>query len=244
MESRRNSSGTSSQDFATQRRSQKFIEQIRRNTRNFHKKNSIHVNVKRHLPWNKKQWTRMFGTRSTRIFVCRKIWWRTKVIHWSWLWEKWYSMKEDSPQRMWDNLAEKMIEFAESGCPIFRATNPLSRGHFKSKGHGKLSIHFAVVQETIETIFHMIVSANQLSFHGVVAEMCEEYETLQDKSGRPDAVMGINCAQCDQDRSFFGEWWSRKILYECMISECFAEWTVFHDERHWRYDTIQYNDLS
>ena len=46
-----------------------------------------------------------------------------------------------------------LLEFAESGCTIFRATTPLSRGNLKSKGHGKLSIHFAADQETIETIF-------------------------------------------------------------------------------------------
>ena len=56
---------------------------------------------------------------------------------------KWYSIKEDSPQGIWDNIAEnKLVEFAESGCPIFRATTPLSRGQLRSKGHGKLSIHF------------------------------------------------------------------------------------------------------
>ena len=100
-------------------------------------------------------------------------------------------LKEDSPQGIWDNLAEKMlIEFAESGYPIFRATTPLSRGQLKSKGHGKLSIHFASVQETIETIFRIIVSANHLSLYGAVAEMCEEYETLHDRSGRPDTVIG------------------------------------------------------
>ena len=99
-------------------------------------------------------------------------------------------MKEDSPQGILDNLAEKMLlEFAESGCPIFRATTPLSRGQLKSKGHGKLSFHFAAVQETIETIFCIIVSANQVSLYGTVAEMCEEYETLHDRSGRPDVVM-------------------------------------------------------
>ena len=58
--------------------------------------------------------------------------------------KKWYSIKEDSPQGIWDNIAEMMLlEFAESGCPISRATTPLSRGQLKSKGHGKLSIHFA-----------------------------------------------------------------------------------------------------
>ena len=81
--------------------------------------------------------------------------------------KKWYSMKEDSPQGIWDKVAEKMlIEFAESGCPIFRATTPLSRCQLKSKGHGKLSIHFAAVQETIETIFRVIVSNIGHGWHG------------------------------------------------------------------------------
>ena len=105
--------------------------------------------------------------------------------------KKWYSMKEDSPQGIWDNIAEKMLlEFAESGCPIFRATTPLSGGQLRSKGHGKLSIHFAVTQATIETVFRIIVSANQLSLYGAVEEICEEYESLHDRSGRLDKVMG------------------------------------------------------
>ena len=105
--------------------------------------------------------------------------------------KKWYSMKEDSPQGIWDKLADKMLlEFAESTCPIFRATCPLSRGQLRSKGHGKLSIHFAADQDTIETIFRIIVSANQLSLYGAVANMCEEYESLHDRSGQPDKVMG------------------------------------------------------
>ena len=99
-------------------------------------------------------------------------------------------MEENSPQGIWDHIAEKMLEFAESGCPIFRATTPLSRGQLKSKGHGKLSIHCSADQATIETIFRIIVPANQLSLYGAVAEMCEEYESLHDRSGQPDKVMG------------------------------------------------------
>ena len=35
--------------------------------------------------------------------------------------KKWYSISEDSPQGIWDKIAERMLlEFAESGCPIFR----------------------------------------------------------------------------------------------------------------------------
>ena len=96
--------------------------------------------------------------------------------------KKWYSMEENSPQGIWDHIAEKMLlEFAESTCPIFRATTPLSRGQLRSKGHGKLSILFAATQETIETIFRIIVSANHLSLYGAVTEMCGEYESLHDR---------------------------------------------------------------
>ena len=127
----------------------------------------------------------MSGTRSSRIFVSGSLVQDNghSLVP--------YSIKEDSPQGIWDKLAEKMlVEFAESGCPIFRATTPLSRGRLNSKGHGKLSIHYASDQETIETFFRIIVSANQLSLYGAVAEMCEEYESLHDRSGRPDMVMG------------------------------------------------------
>ena len=83
-----------------------------------------------------------------------------------------------------------LLEFAESGCPIFRATTPLSRCKLKSKGHGKLSVHFAADQATIETIFRIIVFANQLSLYGAVANICEECESFHDRSEQPDKVMG------------------------------------------------------
>ena len=72
----------------------------------------------------------------------------------------------------------------------FPCNNPLSRCKLKSKGHGKLSMHFAADQETIETIFRIIVFANQLSLCGAVANMCEDYESFPDRSGQPDVLMG------------------------------------------------------
>ena len=105
--------------------------------------------------------------------------------------KKWYSAEENSPQGAWDHIADEMLlEFAESGCPIFRATTPLSRRSLKSRGHGKLSIHFAADHGTIETLFRIIVCANQLSLYGAVANMCEEFEFHQDRSGQPDVLMG------------------------------------------------------
>ena len=104
--------------------------------------------------------------------------------------KKWYS-SENSPQGAWDNIADQMLlEFAESGQPIFRATTPLSRGILKSKGRGKLSIHFAADQDTIDTIYRIILSVNQLSVYGAVAAICEEFEDHQDRTGELVILMG------------------------------------------------------
>ena len=105
--------------------------------------------------------------------------------------KKWYSGEENSPQGAWDNIAEEMLlEFAESGHPAFRATTPLSRCKLNSKGHGKLSIHFAADELTIKSHFRIIISVNQLSIYGAVAATCEEFENHQDGSGEPEILMG------------------------------------------------------
>ena len=105
--------------------------------------------------------------------------------------EKKWSSAENSPQGAWDNIAEQMLlEFAESGHPTFRTTTPLSRGLVKSKGRGKLSIHFAADGDTIDTIYRIILSDNQFSIYGAVAAVCEEVESHQDGSGEPEIRMG------------------------------------------------------
>ena len=91
-----------------------------------------------------------------------------------------------SPQGEWNTMAEKMmVTLAESGHPVFRATSPLSRGVLKSKGGGKLLIHYCADQETIKTVFRTLTSVNQLSLFGAVAEMCEKYESYHDRTGGP-----------------------------------------------------------
>ena len=119
---------------------------------------------------------------------------RFGIGHWSFIGpgseKKWYS-SENSPQVARDNIAEQMLlEFAESGHPTFRATTPLSRGQLKSKGRGKLSIHFTADGHTIDTILRIILSVNQLSVYGAVGAVCEEFESHQDGSGEPEILMG------------------------------------------------------
>ena len=85
--------------------------------------------------------------------------------------KKWYSTHVDRPQGEWDRVAElMMIKFGESGHPVFRATSPVSRGTLKSKGGGKLSIHFCADGDTIETVFRTIISVDQLSMYGAVSD--------------------------------------------------------------------------
>ena len=78
-----------------------------------------------------------------------------------------------------------MLTFAESKHPIFRSTSPSSRGVLKSKGGGKLSIHFCADGERVETVFRTIISVNQLSVYGAVSDLCEKYGTCQARTGRP-----------------------------------------------------------
>ena len=105
--------------------------------------------------------------------------------------KKWYP-SENSPQGAWDHVAEDMLlRFAESGHPIFRATTPLSRGQLKSKGKGKVSIHLSADTDTVDTIYRIILSVNQLSVYGAVAAICEElYEGHPDSTGEPVILEG------------------------------------------------------
>ena len=62
----------------------------------------------------------------------------------------------------------------------------MSRCTLKNKGHGKLTADYP----TTETICRIIVSANQLSLYRAVANICEEFEAHQDRSGEPDVLIG------------------------------------------------------
>ena len=87
--------------------------------------------------------------------------------------KKWCSIIEGCPQGEWDRMAEKMmLEFGESGHPVFRATSPLSRGRLKSKGGAKLSIHYCADLETVKTVFRTIISVNQLSLCTRQSQKC------------------------------------------------------------------------
>ena len=63
-----------------------------------------------------------------------------------------------------------------------------SRGTLKSKGGGKLSVHFCADGDTIETVFRTVISVNQLSIYGTVSDLCEEYKSCHVRTRRPVLV--------------------------------------------------------
>ena len=78
-----------------------------------------------------------------------------------------------------------MLNFAESGHPIFRATNGLERGELKSKGKGMKAIHFNGSEETVELILRTVTSVNQPSVYGAVADLCGELARDSRGTGKP-----------------------------------------------------------
>ena len=125
--------------------------------------------------------------RSTRFYLCEKIFTRKMVVPRTWIKNKVvFYLQKKRPGGEWDRVAElMMIKFSESGHLVFRATSPLSRGTLQSKGGGKLSIHFCADEGTIETVFRTIISVHQLSIYGAVAVLCKEYSCGQTRTGRP-----------------------------------------------------------
>ena len=53
-----------------------------------------------------------------------------------------------------------------------------------------MSIHFSADQDTVDTIYRIILSVNQLSVYGAVAAICDKFENHQDSTGQPVILVG------------------------------------------------------
>ena len=105
--------------------------------------------------------------------------------------KKWYSGEENSPQGAWDHIADEMLlEFAESGHPIFHATTHCPGKSSKAKDTENCRFTLLQTKKQLRLFVRIIISANQLSIYGAVANMCEKCESLHDRSGHSDKVMG------------------------------------------------------
>ena len=58
-------------------------------------------------------------------------------------------------------------------------------------------MHYCADLKTNKTVFRTTISVNQLSLHGAVAEMCEEYDTFHDRTGQPFVMRIQNLRQVE-----------------------------------------------
>ena len=53
-----------------------------------------------------------------------------------------------------------------------------------------MSVHFTADQDTVDTLYRIILSVNQLSVYGAVADICEEFEDHQDRTVKHVILVG------------------------------------------------------
>ena len=67
-----------------------------------------------------------------------------------------------------------MNNFSESRHPMFRASSALEGGELRSKEGSKKFFHFNGSDENIELLIRTVISGNQLSVYGAVADLRNE----------------------------------------------------------------------
>ena len=99
-------------------------------------------------------------------------------------------MPARSPKNIsdWTQTAEKMLlNFGKSGHSTFRCTSALEKGQLRSKEGGKTTIHFTACEENVQLLLKMVMSVNQLSLDGAIADMIQGLPEDQAAPGRPVA---------------------------------------------------------
>ena len=98
--------------------------------------------------------------------------------------------REQSTRSLGQYCGANVAGICRKWTSYFPCNDSIVEGYSQSKGRGKLSIHFAADQDTIDTIYRIILFVNQLSIYGAVAAVCKEFESHQDRSGEPEILMG------------------------------------------------------
>ena len=84
---------------------------------------------------------------------------------------------------------EQVQKFSERSTihPMFLASSSLGRGDLRSKGGSKKTIHFNGREQNVERILRTMISANQFSVYGAVADICTEVSKDTMVSVKPEA---------------------------------------------------------
>ena len=152
-----------------------------------------------------------------------------------------------------------------------RSTSPSSRGQLKSKGHGKLSItRLCRSGDDLNCFFAQLFLQISSVFTGQSQKCVKNRKPFTDRTEQPRCGRTIELlirSKRDQDRSAFGLWWpcsQRSSIANNIENELKSyhnktdkvnfvwkqdSWMMLksdsiHDERHWRFNSIQYSGLS
>ena len=102
--------------------------------------------------------------------------------------KKWYGSYDGIPSGYWTQNSGKMqLNFKKSGHPIFRCTCALEEGQLRNKEGGKTTIHFTAYEENVQLLLKVVMSVNQHSLHGAIADMIQGLREDQVAPGRPVA---------------------------------------------------------
>ena len=92
--------------------------------------------------------------------------------------KKWYSVPT---RNLGSQKADILLSVQRLHCPgVFSRAKDIENCQYTS---------LQIIQQ-LNQFFCIIISANQRSIYGAVANICEEFETHQDGSGEPDVLMG------------------------------------------------------
>ena len=81
-----------------------------------------------------------------------------------------------------------MQNFQRSGHPAFHCTSTLERGQLRNKGGGRTTIHFTASDDNVQLLLKMVITVNQLSLNGAVADLIQELSVDERASGKPVAL--------------------------------------------------------
>ena len=102
-----------------------------------------------------------------------------------------------------------------------------------------MAIHFSAEPDTIDTIYRIILSVNQLSIYGAVAAICDEYEGQPDNTGEPVILEGQSIVL----REVKAETPAREEFEDSNnFAEIFNKFNHFHQKTDW-VNSVRKQDL-
>ena len=67
-----------------------------------------------------------------------------------------------------------LLNFERSGHPKFRCTSALEKRQLRSKEGGKTTVHVTACEENVQLLLKRVISVNQHSLYGAVADLIKE----------------------------------------------------------------------